>query len=374
MVKIIKYLVVSDIHLGHNTNKTPEIIDNLNMYFEENSKLFKTLDVIFIAGDITDKLLSTHSKDYQLVIEWLTGLIIFCSRNKIKLRILEGTPSHDWKQAKIIQTLISKFNIDVNFKYIDTLHIEIMSDINLSILYVPDEYKQNATDTYNEVLELMSSNKISTVDIAIMHGQFNYQLPMIKLKSSHDEELYLNIVKYYISIGHIHSFSVFDRILAQGSFDRIAHNEEEDKGGIVVTLNKSKPEFMFIKNKHSKIYKTITFKTNDVQELITSLSKQINKYPLGSNIRLIVNEELFISKSIKSIQDTFLGYTIKIDKPKNKDVTQVELLDNTIIEESFHITKDNIRELLDKEMVKHDLNQNQINVYKSELETILTSI
>ena len=44
--------------------------------------------------------------------------------------------------------------------------------------------------------------------------------------------------------------SVFERILAQGSFDRLAHNEEEDKGGIVVTIDKvnGNHSYRFIKN------------------------------------------------------------------------------------------------------------------------------
>ena len=93
--------------------------------------------------------------------------------------------------------------------------------------------------------------KDEEVDIAIMHGQFHYQFPRIKLDSSHDEQEYLNMVKHYIHIGHIHTHSSYDRIIAQGSFDRIAHGEEENKGCVVAkidTTNRENDEWMFLVN------------------------------------------------------------------------------------------------------------------------------
>jgi DNA repair exonuclease SbcCD nuclease subunit len=374
MVKIIKYLVLSDIHLGHNTNKVQEIIENLRKYLVENHKIFKQLDIVFLAGDIFDKLLSNHSKEYIMAIEWLTELILYCGGNNIKLRILEGTPSHDWKQSKLINTVLNKLNINVDFKYIDTLYIETMTDLNLSILYVPDEYKHDASETYLEVLNLLKENNLSKVDIAIMHGQFNYQLPMIKLKSSHDEDLYLDIVKYYISIGHIHTPSVFDRIIAQGSFDRLAHGEEEDKGGILITLNKNRPEFMFIKNKHAKVYKTFTYKTSDVEYIIKALSKEITKLPIGSQIRCIVANDVFMNKSIKSLHNMFLGYSIKVEKNNKSEVSNTELLEQDTVEESFNITSDNVKELLFKELDKHNLDSKLLKVAEAEFDMLFLTL
>ena len=374
MHRVIRYLVVSDIHLGHNTNKTQEIVENLRKYLIENHRVFKQLDIIFLAGDIFDKLLTNHSKEFILAMEWITELILYCSGNKIKLRILEGTPSHDWKQSKLITSILSKLNIDIDFRYIDTLHIEKMDDLNLSILYVPDEYKHDASETYAEVLTLLKENNLTKVDIAIMHGQFGYQIPMVKLKSSHDEDLYLDLVKYYISIGHIHTPSVFDRIIAQGSFDRLAHNEEEDKGGVFITLNKNKPEFMFIKNKHAKIYKTFTYKTSDIETIIKSLSKEIYKLPILSQIRLIVNDDVFMSKSLKTLQSTFVGYNIKVEKHKLHTVTNLELLEPVTIEESFNITPDNIKELLFKELDKHLLDNSLLRTAEIEFDSVFNNV
>ena len=154
--QLIKYLVISDIHLGHNINRTEYIVNNLRDYIFKNKK-FKDLDIIFIAGDIFDRLLNPSSNDMIVSCVWLTELVKFCKERKIKLRILEGTPSHDWKQAKLISNIIEKLNIEIDYKYVDTLFIEDMEDLGLSILYIPDEYKHKATDTFKDVKKLMKS-------------------------------------------------------------------------------------------------------------------------------------------------------------------------------------------------------------------------
>lgn len=368
MNNLIKILQLSDIHLGNKLNSTEKIVNALKHYFRTNQKEFSKLSMIVLVGDVYDRLLNTSSSDYILSIEWLTELVIFCKNNNIKLRILEGTPSHDWKQCKVLYTIIDRLNLDVDFKYIETLHIEIMSDLNLSVLYVPDEWKHKASETYNEILELMVANNLSKVDVAFMHGQFHYQLPMIRLESSFSEEDMLNIVKYYISIGHIHTPSVFERILAQGSFDRLAHNEEEDKGGIVVTIDKSKGDYSyrFIKNEKAMLFKTYKYTNEELDVIIADLEDKISRLPKGTNVRIISENEDYITKSVKAIKDKFLDIVIKAEKPKVKD-NKFKILEEELLLESFSITKSNIKELLLDTMGKYNLNDNDLNIFNNEL-------
>ena len=370
----IKYLVLSDIHLGHNLNKTENIIDNLRRYFRTYHKEFKTLNLICIAGDIFDKLLVTSSKDFILSTEWLTELIIFCKKNNIKLRILEGTPSHDWKQAKVISSIIEKLQIEIDYKYIDTLYIEKMIDWDISILYIPDEYKHKAYDTYKDVKKLLKENKLTKVDIAFIHGQFHYQLPMVQLESSHTEKEYLDIVKYYISVGHIHTHSIYERILAQGSFDRLAHNEEENKGGMLINIFKNGDmNFQFLPNNRSLIFKTIRFDKEDLEEIKNRLNNILKDIPEGSHIRLVSEHEEFFNKNLVTLKNLYPNYIIKIEKPKNKE-TKFKLITETKHIDSFAITRDNIIELLDKELVKHNLSEKEIKIYKDELNLIMSKV
>lgn len=370
----ISYLVLSDIHLGHNINTTENIINNLQLYFKDNYKEFSKLDMICIAGDVFDKLLVSSSIDFILSTEWLTELIVFCKQHDIILRILEGTPSHDRNQSKVITSIIKKLNIELDYKYIDTLYIEHHNRLGIDILYIPDEYKHKAEDTYKEVLELLTERKLKKVDIAFIHGQFHYQLPMVKLDSSHNMEDYLNIVKYYISVGHIHTPSVYERIIAQGSFDRLAHNEEEDKGGVMITLTEKESSFKFVYNKNAMIFKTYRFDKESIEEITNILDKDLKKMKDKSNIRIISNSEEFLSNNIKDLRLRYPNVNIKIEKSKNKEENKFNIIEELPKIETFSITKDNILDLITLELNKYNLTEKEIKELKSEVINIIDNI
>lgn len=367
---VFKYLVLSDIHLGHNTNKTHKIVEDLQLFFKEYRKQIDQVDMIVLAGDIFDKLLTNNSLDFNLAVSWLAELILYCKdQNKI-LRILEGTPSHDWKQARVVSTIIDKLNIELNYKYIETLYIEKL-DNGLTILYIPDEYKHTAVEVYEDVKKILKDHKLTSVDIAIIHGQFKYQLPdHLDLKSSHIEEDYLNIVKHYISIGHIHTSSVYDRILAQGSFDRLAHNEEEDKGGMIVTIDTEQGDsYTRLINKHATIYKTIKFEQDtNIDKMLKVLNKELSKLPDYSYVRVITNNDKFTVKSLTELKERYNKINIKIENKDNKEVKKI--IDKDIVLDTFNITKDNIGELLDQE-VSGILSVSEFKIYKEEIEQVI---
>ena len=365
----IKYLVLSDIHLGHKNNKTIDIVNNLLHYFKVNDKLFKKLDILFLAGDVFDRLLSTNSEEYITAVKWLSYVVSYCKTNDIKLRLLEGTPSHDWKQSKAVTTVIEQLGVNIDFKYIETVSIEKMTDLGINILYIPDEANHHASDTLDEVSELLIKNNLSQVDIAIMHGQFNYQLPIL-LESSHDENSYLDIVKYYISIGHIHIPSVFKRILAEGSFDRLTHGEEEDKGGMLITIG-DEPRFEFIVNKRAKIFKTLDVKNLD--NALEYVVRKLKDIPSYSFIRILAERSSDMKSLTKELQERYKNYTFKIEYNDDDDVAvESMVIDNSVNIETFEITSSNIEKLIVKEMEKHKLTSRETDIGVAELRDIMT--
>ena len=251
--------------------------------------IFTELDIIFIAGDLFDTLMDMSGGEIHEIQIWAGRLMYFCARHDIRLRVLEGTPSHDWKQAKTLNTVAQLTEHPLNFRYIDSLEIETIEDLgNLNILYVPDEWSSSTELTLKQVKELLYSKGLVDVDIAIMHGAFSYQMKHIPGKhQTHNEAEYLSLVRYYISIGHIHSFSVCDRIIAQGSFDRLAHGEEEAKGGVVITLDPSNENsFVFIENKGAKGFKTITLKSKDLDKCYKQIDKIVSNMQVDDYVRI----------------------------------------------------------------------------------------
>ena len=67
MGKKIKYITLSDIHLGNKLNKTENIVRALREFFRSNDKEIKTYDMIVLVGDVFDRLLNNSSTDYLLI-------------------------------------------------------------------------------------------------------------------------------------------------------------------------------------------------------------------------------------------------------------------------------------------------------------------
>ena len=153
--KKFKCLTLRDIHFGHQSNKTSYILESFKIYFIENHELLKHLDYIFINGDLFEKLLLTNSNEYNMVFLWLINLVEYCETHNIKLRLLEGTPSHDNEQGKTMFEAILKLKPTVNFKYIKEIEIENIEEFDINILYVPDKNDKPANERFKIIKKLL---------------------------------------------------------------------------------------------------------------------------------------------------------------------------------------------------------------------------
>lgn len=371
----LSYLVLSDVHLFHAKTKTSEIIDHLDEFFHHFSPQspYVNLDIIFIAGDLFDQLSDFANSEITLVSLWLSRLITFCSTYNIKLRVLEGTPSHDWHQSRIIGAVVEMTGKPIDYRYIETLYIEHIADLDLRVLYVPDEWTANTDLTFSQVQELLREQGIYEVDIAIMHGCFAFQLKGIPGHIQHHKESnYLSIVKYYISIGHFHTYSHYDRIIAQGSFDRIAHNEEGPKGATLIRLKVAgEAYFDFIENALAKIYKTIEFRSYDVDKCKEKLHKLLKKLPVDSYVRLRAAKDhpMYVGlDSVKLMYPQFNFSRITIDK-EDRSYQLINTVETPIEYTPISITRENISSLLMTSIEsRYTLTQSQLTLLSQILD------
>ncbi len=372
---MFRFLVLSDIHLGHNKTPTEFITHNLRIWFKDYEHLFNinNLDAIFISGDVFDRLLSPNSIESMEAYTWLSELAKYCSENNIKLRILEGTPSHDWKQTKLLYKIIGNLHLDIDFKYYEDVDIEVIRTDNaeVSVLYIPDEIRETSEETYELVKSTLKKHNMEKVDIVIMHGAFNYQLPVKGLDFLHNEDDYLSITNDLVIVGHIHNQSIFKNnkyksfILCPGSFDRLTFADEDiKKGGWLVEINEDGVNTMFLENRLA-----INFKTIDISDKnINSYKKIIESIPKYSNIRLIVNEENNVNELVKYVKSVRpdINIVVKVNKTKNNNENKVENVSHT-----FKITEDNIRELIYEELKNDNYDKELLN---EELDLILSSL
>lgn len=375
--KRIKYIVLSDIHLGHRKTTTSEIVANLAEFFD-NYKSRSDLDIIFIAGDLFDRLLDFTTDDMTEAMLWMSRFMGFCARNNIKLRVLEGTPSHDWKQSSLFNTVLKVRDIPMDFKYVDSLSIEHMEDLGLSVLYMPDEWDVSTDKIYDDVLELMLKDQIQQVDIGIFHGMFAYQAPPMATKiSKHDESRYLSIVRYFINIGHVHTFSVFDRIIAQGSFDRLGHGQEEPKGGVEVVIDPyGENSFTFLENRFAKLYKTLVLKNGTIEFAIKQIEQFIKGFCPGSHVRLKGPKDHPAMVAYDELRKRFPDIQMsKLTLEEEKEIEHHQQFDDVAAGSSVYqaiaITPDNLKSLLTSEIKpKYTFSDAQWAFYEQTLNSI----
>lgn len=340
----LKIASISDIHLGNKRNTTSEIIANLRLAFPNNAET-ADLDIIFIAGDVFDGLLTLPDTDVTAIDAWISYLLRICSKHDICLRILNGTPSHDWGQSERFLTIAKITQSTCDVRYVKDLSIEYMERFDINVLYVPDEWDNFADRTLDQVYDLLKAKGLNAVDYAVMHGAFTHQLPDNVKCQKHNPDEYLKIVSELIFIGHIHTYSRYDRIIAQGSFDRLTHGEEEDKGHIRAVITDTNRSVTFVKNKGAKIFKSIDCSLLSVEETISRIDNVVKDLPEGSNIRVIGTSDnsIFTNMNILIRRHPLFVWSKLI---------RDEELDEEVIEEHISsfipitITPENIKSLL----------------------------
>lgn len=278
--------VISDIHLGNRRNPAAEIVKNLRREFPDTPETGE-LNVIFIAGDVFDELLQLTNTDVDEIDFWIADFLWMCKKRNICVRVLRGTPSHDWDQPRRFATLNEAAKIGADLKYVSTLSIEHIEHLGIHVLYVPDEWELTTEKTLAQVRALLKAKGLEQVDYAIMHGQFEYQLPGHVKAPKHDSAAYLELVRGHIFIGHVHTFSTFERIVAQGSFDRLSHGEEAPKGHVrLYRYDDENFRMEFRENKGAKRFVTLDCLGMELEATLEKIHKAVEDLPEGSYVRI----------------------------------------------------------------------------------------
>lgn len=299
----MRYIVTSDIHLGHKNTPTKHIIDSFtsSILTPANSNI----DALFIAGDLFDHLLYLNTKEAQQIVQFFHHLLTYCYDNHISLKVLEGTPCHDWYQSSMLAKINEVRTHKVDLTYVKTLDIIHCPKLNKHILYIPDEWCNDQQELDQQIRTRMSQLGITKVDISVLHGAFHYQAKGTPTSSFlYDEEYFLNLTRGFIHIGHYHQHTYLDRIIAQGSLERLAHGEENPKGYVLVQDD----TFTFVENTNAYIYKTIQV---NLSTDVIKLDKVINKYPHGSHIRLQMKPEHPFNTIFKELTVRYADYHLK---------------------------------------------------------------
>lgn len=257
-MKPIRAIAIADTHCGSPRMDPLHFLHCIRTYLIP--EITEDKDFLFVCGDFFDLLINMNSVASVVALTVISELKTACSKANVKLRVLRGTFTHDRNQPKHFLSTSPEYNSCVQL--FDTMSIEYDADTDTSILYMPDNL--TFPDIYEEVENLLTSHNLDKVDIVIHHGYFKHMLPpgIPEPSNTLDYDKFNKFVRGCVLNGHVHTPSVYKNVISVGSFDRLAHGEEEAKGFTEVTRNEEGVySFKFIENKEANPFWSVNLQS-----------------------------------------------------------------------------------------------------------------
>ena len=240
---ILKFVCIGDLHFGH-----PRLSAE-STYKKLRACLYPELEnahAIFVVGDLYDQLLTVNSKAHKYASMFIRDLFRISMDTGMQVRLLHGTFTHDRDQLSIFSTFSAP---KVRYKIINSIYVEEIKDFqvrdeiietSIRVGYLPDNlpYKY-ASDAIEQLRTTMTVAGYAQLDLIIGHGAFEHVIPDVNHKPAclYTIRQFDNIVRGPIVFGHIHTPGHTENMYYCGSFERMAHGEEEDKGFYVFTAD-----------------------------------------------------------------------------------------------------------------------------------------
>ena len=295
-----KIVAISDLHFGHIRVPSSDTANDIRRHLFP--QLDASVDMLTISGDVFDRLISMNQNDSLTVLELFTDIFKICAKYDIVLRIVRGTFSHDHRQLDFIYKLYCKLDLVIDYRSFDTLFLEYIKRFDIHILYIPDNLPYaTKEDVLENIHMFLKASDIKAVDYVIMHGELSHLIfGHINPKAFHAED-FDQICKRFVISGHIHKPLFYKKTISVGSFNRLAHNEEEQKGFWII---QEQPKF--VPNKTATIFRTINCtKIATIEELLekyTSVANELDPDRL-SFIRVIIRD-IHIKHTLSRYNDT----------------------------------------------------------------------
>lgn len=371
-MKMFKALWSSDQHTLHPHTPTRNILSNMDKFYYRDNNLSE-INLNVFGGDMFHDLAPANDPDMILVQRWAKKHFQICHDNKVHTRILEGTSSHDWQQPEILEILKPKDSPYI--KYINKLTVEFIPDLDIWVLYVPDNFGKITTESiYEMALEEMSKNDITQVDFIFLHGGFKFQLPPIADKHGtlYDELKWSKLAKKAIFSGHIHKPGQKHNIYCSGSFDRISYGEMHAKGAYKFSFNKENFFAEFWENVDAQIYDYLDITTETTaKELRNILNNYIAKRPKPkTHIKVRNGLSEIVVPLVNDFKETYPQYIFETDNVKEGNIEIDDSLYSPEAYKGVSLTKENLEDNLFRFM-NTTIQQNETEIDKDLLAELL---
>ena len=364
---VLKVIGIADLHIGN-----PRI--NVEALYRKLQKfLYPELDdahLLVISGDIYDQLLTVNSKAHKFASIIMRELLMISARTGLQIRLLHGTYTHDRDQLSIFETL--KYP-NSRFKVVDQIDVEEITDLksgqgnfegSLKVLYIPDNlaYKRSE-DAIEQCTKVLACVGWHHVDMVVGHGTFEHVIPP---DSGHRPpcmyrlEQFEKIVPYGpIIMGHIHTPGKRGPVHYCGSFERMSHGEEENKGFYVFSKEtKNFWKSKFVVNTLATPFISITPTGADAAATVTDFIGQVDeRFPVRvGHVRVIHADPEIRSLLHKICAQHFPDITYSSKSTATKENTALKMDEVTL--DVFEDVKPDIHNL--GQLVFHYLDENKL--------------
>lgn len=336
----------SDFHVGNSKVSATEIHLNLkSVFYPELEKA----NIVFLGGDFFDRLLKLDEPASLESITIVQELIDYAEKYNLKIRVLRGTFSHDRHQNAIFQSVLTKSKKHVDLSCIDTISLELIKDLDLRVLYLPDNLPYKTKDEVLEVVNgLLKTYGWGYIDLVVGHGYFEHVFPVNvphpPILFEYDD--FKDVVKGYILMGHVHTSSVYNNIIYNGSFERLAHNEEAPKGFYTVKRVNDIWSHQFIENVDTPLFCTINLVGDDIDELLNQIDIFVkNKFPIEQGYFRIAHPDSEIKQRLLQLAHDKYPLLIITAKSSRENNQQKQVIRQFQTCTYIPPTKENLAEL-----------------------------
>ena len=378
MDKAVNFIFITDLHFGipDTERELVELRKTFIPYLKEHD-----IDILFFGGDYFDHKMTIADPMAIMAFEFFNEVVTICAEKNIKIRVIEGTQSHDRFQPRSLENFI----IDkdgkqlVDYKFFETVSVEDI--MGLRVLYIPEEYPVNINEYY-------APYKNDKYDLIIIHGTWDFinfgaaidnnrndinTAPVFRVKEWKDS------LEHGLAIsGHIHGRHGFKdksgyKVVYPGSYTAWSFDQISDRGFLYGTVSTDHTvTYELVNNPDSPKYANLDVKdlgidleASELDTIKNKIQEQADKVDyLKVNLDALPAEKKLILKEFYK------------DKAKFKtDVSQVKMLfENKETAKKYkkfdYLLKDNLS--IEKAIVKYVKEELNEDITEAEVTEIIT--
>jgi hypothetical protein len=290
---IVKGITIQDLHFGHK--RTEEMYNELHIvkdYLNDNE-----VHILNINGDYFDRKLVGTEPAIFFAVNFFSELIEICKRKNIKVRIIQGTRSHELNQlTTMFQHYLNDPKLDIKI----ILNVQEEDLMGMKVLYIPEEYPETGIEYYKEFM---------AKEYNIIHGHGTWDFVSFIANSDYQENSKVGMhsapvfnykdwaptIKNGLAIfGHIHKRQSHKNVYYSGSFTSWGYGDRSDKGftSYEIDTETNKWKFSYITNEKAPRYDVISvkelFKDVDINTISTEDIQKILNEEVGKtdNLRI----------------------------------------------------------------------------------------